>query len=434
MVEPALSASEPSAYLRGLRAPITYHDACEQLEAVLTGRARSDVLDALEHAGDFAGACHRLRAAMRSHTLPSTTGPIALQRTVSSLDDRTRREGFHVLESWDYRAHRFADEMAPVLMLDRHAGPDWCGGGGRDVLAVLLDQYLLTVLGLCAVRAWDDGDANANLDRLTRLVGLLNGPDGSGHRFVDDAETLLLLAISHYHPHEVAYDTLIHKVWSLDDAHRLSVALACAGALGGHLRWGLRYMYRRDVGRMRDDNIVDYPWLLFSAATLARAYACTNTPSDAVVEGLLNAFTADPWAFAGSAPAGMRPYLREHAEVRASIAGHASALAETFARHQPTAKTYSPLGFQSNFLCNAFVAMVATAMIDGEAHPSLNGLFTRDRADGLGADAVERYARRLMGYAGAGAGHAEHAALIIYDPYEAAHSFNMGMQVLAASR
>ncbi len=417
-----------------MRAPITYHDACEQLEAVLTGRARNDVLDALERDGDFAAGCARLRGAMRSHTLPSTHGRIALQRIIRSLDDRTRREGFHVLASWDYRAHRFAEEMAPVLMLDRHAGPDWCGDGSRAALAILLDQYLLTVLGLCAVRAWDDGDADANLDRVTRLVGLLNGPNGGGHRFVDDAETLLLLAISHYHPHEAAYDMLIQKVRALDETHRLTLAIACAGALGGHLRWGLRYMYRRDVGRMRDDNLVDYPWLLFAATTLARSYASTSAPNDAVVEGLLNAFTADPWAFSGSAPPGMQAYLAEHAEVRASIAEDARGLSEAFARHQPSAKSYSPLGFQSNFLCNAFVAMVATAMIDGDAHPSLNGLFTRERRDGLDVDGVERYARRLMSYAGAGAAAPDRAALIVYDPYEAAHSFNMGMQVLAAAR
>jgi hypothetical protein len=417
-----------------LRAPITYPDACEQLETLLAGTARGDVLDALERDGDFTAACARLRAGMRSHTLPATAGPIRLQPIVRSLDDRTRKEGFHVLESWDYRAHRFADEIAPVLMLDRHAGPEWCGDGSRPALAVLLDQYLLTVLGLLAVRAWDEGDANANLDRVTRLVRSLNGAHGSGHRFVDDAETLLVLAISHYHPHEVAYDTLIQKVWSLDAGHRRAAALAAAGALGGHLRWGLRYMYRRDVGRMRDDNLVDYPWLLFAAVTLARASAESDEPDDAVVGGLLHTFTADPWAFTGGTPAGMRAYQAEHDEVRASIADRATDLVVRFGRHRPSVRAYTPLGFQCNFLCNAFVAMVATAMVSDEAHPSLNGLFTRARGDGLGSDDVERYARRLMGYAGGGEAQPGRAALIVYDPYEATHSFNMGMQVLSGLR
>jgi hypothetical protein len=78
-----------------------------------------------------------------------------------------------------------------------------------------------------------------------------------------------LSAISQYHPREHAYDDLLAKVWSLDETHRLRVALACAPSLGSHLRWGLRFMYERDVARMRDDNVVDYPWLLFSIVTLS---------------------------------------------------------------------------------------------------------------------------------------------------------------------
>ena len=70
---------------------------------------------------------------------------------------------------------------------------------------------------------------------------------GLSHRFcvfTFIAAPMLLLAISHYHPQEAAYDTLIQKVWSLDDSHRLTTALASAGALGGHLRWGLRRRFQ----------------------------------------------------------------------------------------------------------------------------------------------------------------------------------------------
>ena len=31
-------------------------------------------------------------------------------------------------------------------------------------------------------------------------------------------------------------------------------------------------LYRRDLGRMRSDNMGDYPWLLFSVATLMEEY------------------------------------------------------------------------------------------------------------------------------------------------------------------
>ena len=43
------------------------------------------------------------------------------------------------------------------------------------------------------MRAWDEGDPNANLDRVSQLIQTLNGAKGSGRRFVEDAETLLLL-------------------------------------------------------------------------------------------------------------------------------------------------------------------------------------------------------------------------------------------------
>ena len=36
------------------------------------------------------------------------------------------------------------------------------------------------------MRAWDDDDPDAILERVTRLVVELQGPDGSGHHFVDD--------------------------------------------------------------------------------------------------------------------------------------------------------------------------------------------------------------------------------------------------------
>lgn len=411
---------------------ISYADALSAFDNALARRA--EVLDALEHSSDFAGACARLRTAMRSHTLPATSGPIALQRVVRSLDDRTRRDGFHVLESWDYRAQRFAADISPVLMLDRHAGCEPRDDGGRAALSVLLAQYFLTLLGLCAVRAWDEGDANANLDAVSRLVRSVQDETTCGHRFVDDAGTLLLLAISHYHPNESAYDALLEKVWSLGESHRFSIALACAGVLGGHLRWGLRYMYHRDVGRMREDNLVDYPWLLFAASTLMHAYVDDRVSRTEASEGLMNAFTADPWAFMGNLPAGMRAYPAQHAELRQLLHDHAGRLGEDFAEHRPDPRAYSPLAFQCNFLCNAFVAMVGTALVDQAPHPSLNGLFTRRHGDGLGASCVGAYARKLMHYAGRDDDDADRAALIVYDPYEAAHSFNMGMQVLAGRR
>src|SRR5207342_1238631 len=125
-------------------------------------------------------------------------------------------------------------QIVPVLMLDRCAASDGDRQQADAVLSILLDQYFLSVLGLLVVRAWEDLNPDAVFDDVTRLLMMLG--DGS-HRFVDDAATLLLLAVSHYHPQEAAYGTLIDRIATLDDDHRLNFALACVPVLGGHFRW-----------------------------------------------------------------------------------------------------------------------------------------------------------------------------------------------------
>jgi hypothetical protein len=429
--------AKPKRQVAGPRAPVTYDEAFEILDRVLGGSARVEIVNALvpDNGDDCSAALARLRGGMRSHTFRTAAGPVALERLVRALDQRTCAEGFHVLESWDYRQHRFAADIAPVLLLDRCAAtglPD-----ARHALSVLLDQYFLSVVSLLAVRAWDEGDANANLDRVTRLLGTLQGPGGSGQRFVDDAASLLMLAISHYHPQEQAYDVLLRKIWSLDERHQLGVAAACAATLGGHLRWGFRFMYQRDVGLMRSDNVVDYPWLLWSTLTLLRAYAKPgDTERDAVAECLVHALSVDPWLFDGKPPAALEAFAGEHAEACDHVNAHRDALLGAFANHRPRALAYSPLSFTCNFLCNASVAMAATAVADPAPHPSLNALFTRQSPQSpqdFPPEAVARYATALMTYARGGVNNGQ-ASLIVYDPLEAEHSFNMTMQVLSAGR
>ena len=413
------------------RESITYASACDLLEAVLEGGCRGAVLDAVLSAPTASDALARLRAGMRAHVFRTPGEPVALRRAIQAMDHRTRREGFHVLASWDYRAHRFADDIAPILLLDRCAASGLAPGRERAVLSLLLDQYLLSVLGLLAVRAWDDGDPNVNLDRTTHLVRLLQGPAGSGNQFVDDAETLLLLAVSHYHPDETAYELLMRKVWALDHAHRVRIALACAATLGGHLRWGMRFMYKRDVGRMRADNVVDYPWLLFSVITIVRELDRVGTAPgperERLVEGLLNGVVADPWAFTGPAPAAWQASRALHREAREWLHADAALLLDEFEAHRPRTTAYSPLAFQCNFLCNTLVAMVATAAHDPSPHPSLNALLSGTAPNGL--PSVEAYARCLMSYAIAN-GDGRSAPLIVYDPHEGLHSFNTAVRVL----
>ena len=407
-------------------------EACSQLESLLENDARAETLEELSREADAGAALARLRTAMRSHRLPMRGAPASLGRVVQSLDNRTRKEGFHVLESWDYRAHRFARDIVPVLMLDR------CVASGSHrrleaALSILLDQYFLSVLGLIAVRAWDDGDPDAILGRVTALLTRFDRSDGGRHPFIDDAETLLLVAVSHYHPDDVAYDALLERVQALSDQRRLRLALVCAPILGSHFRWGLRFMYRRDVGLLRDDNVVDYPWLLYSMRTLLDAYSRTGSADDreAIVEGLLSGLSVDPWAFTGATPPCLHAHRADHEAVRAALLACREKLVDEFERHRPDRGEYTPLGFEVNFLCNALAAMVDTALDDCAPHPSLNALLGRP-ATSTDSDALEPYARTLTNYARQHGGAGD-TALIVYDPHDAHHGITMARQVLSGA-
>src|SRR6185437_1697130 len=164
-----------------------------------------------------------------------------------------------------------------------------------------------------------------------------------------------------------------------------------------------------------NDNVVDYPWLLFSVATLMRAYVDAQDDGDRrrVAEALLNGLSADPWCVTGKAPACLERFSAIHGELRARLDAHRDVLGGDFAARQPIANRYTPLAFLCNFLCNAVVAMVATSLQAGAGRPSLNDLFTAAHDSTVAPPPLE-YARMLAQYAGAHSGRADGAALIVY--------------------
>lgn len=412
------------------RPRVTVREARDVVEELLTPNVRDQILASLQSPEGPERSLDRLRRGMRSHSFRTSGATYSVARVVQSLDRRTKAEGFHVLESWDYVAHRFANENVPVLMLDRYSANGRKGDGESEaVLSVLLDQYLLSVLGLIAVRAWDDSDPGALLDDVTRLLRMLGD---SSRRFVDDAATLLLLAVSHYHPHEAAYDGLIERVSALDNEHRVSFSRVCAPVMSGHFRWGLRFMYQRDFGRLRDDNVVDYPWLLLAVRTLVEAY-CNAGLSSAqrtrVLEALLAGLSADPRAFTEKAPRCFKGREGDHRIVHAVLTERRDELLCDLEKVRPRTESYTPLGFAVNFLSNAHVAMVATALADGAPHPSLDSLLAGDGPEGSDPHSLELYARRLMAYASGGVASGV-PALIVYDPHDAQHAYNMTIQAL----
>ena len=402
---------------------------------------------------------------MRAHVFRGRFAPLVLDGFVRDFDLRTREEGFHVLHSWNHLEHHFTRENTPVLMLDRFA-EEWPAARATPrVQALLLDHYFFYVLSVMVMRAWDEGDPNENLDRITGLLRHLQGPHGSGHQFVARAETLLLMAISHFHPDESAYPRLLEKIRTLDRAHRVHFALAEAAILGSHLRWGFGVLYRRDLRRMRGDNVGDYPWLLFSVATLMEEYVrlreeeaqapgagdVEQSGDDAggggderdgegaevraeqrtrVLESLIDGLTPDPWAFTGAPPEALRPYEEEHAGFREAFADYRDDLLEEFDQLRPGREAYSPLSFHCNFPHNAIMAKVSIHLADENA-PNLpmDAMFTRaeawrpgeaseaapaaaagsepaagddaSRAEFVSANHPEALARYLMAYSGA---------------------------------
>ncbi|MDQ8165041.1 MAG: hypothetical protein P3A28_04680 [Gemmatimonadota bacterium] len=414
---------------------LTFADAIELAAALMRGEARQRAVDALVSAGGLAA----LRRAMQTHSFPGAGGPVSLRRLVDSLDARTRREGLHVLHGWDFTRQRRPDDIAPVLLLD------YCDRVGvpadrqRAAVAALLDEYCAAILALLTVRAWDEGDANANLDAIDALIRDVNGPDGSGHSVVDDAGTLLILAVAYYHPEEAAYDALVAKVWTLQPTQALRVALPGASVLASHLRWGLRFMYRNDVGRMREDNVVDYPWVLFSLLTIAAAVERSVLAGESpirrapLVAGLLDGLTADSRAFLGSAPAFLAHLAPQHAELRAILLRQRGLLLTEWAAFAPVRGSFSPLSVGCNFLSNAAVAAAVGAATVGTEHPTLNALM-RDPRSGTAGESMdgELFARQLMEFSTADQGRlgAGGAPLIVYDPLDGMHHYNDVVRVL----
>ncbi len=417
------------------------HELLERLGALLSGPARREIVESVLAAGEPDRALARLRRTLTAQRFTAGSATLELERPVRRLDHRTRREGFRVLHSWDHTAHRFTDDMTPVLMLDYLEG-DADVLALRPAVSILLDFHFLHLLALCAMRAWDDPDPEGVLDRVTGLVGRLQGPDGSGHRFVDDSETLVIYALSQFHPEEHAYDRLIERIAALGEARQTRFALPSASVLSCHLRWGFWLMYGRDVLRMRNDNVGDYPWLLYSVLTLLREYdrlreagveAAGRRRVD-VVDGLLQGFAADPWAFTGSPPPALAAYAADYAEMRGLLERWGGDLLGELAGHRPTRGAYAPLSLHFNFPHNTLVALAAMAIRDGSPQTlPLNALFVRDPAEEAGSR--ETLARALMEYSGASPHRLgwRGAMLVAYDPLSGMRSFTMTVDALRES-
>ena len=415
-------------------AAVSFDGACALLEAALGPGIRREILAGLGAPHD---ALRRLRAGMRDHSWKAVGRRIDLDEVAGKYDRRTRQDGFHVLHDWDGKADHVNDDIIPVDVLDYVVKTRGAAPHDPAVPAILLDYYFVHLLALLSLRIWDEGDADANLDRLNVLVDTLQGSEGSGQRFVDDAETLILIATSHFEIAERGYGTLLDRVRRLNGAHRVRIALAHTVSMGSHLRFGFEATYGRDTVVMRDDNVADYPWLCWALMTVMQEWARLTTEGAGLeetaplAEGILNGLSADARAFIGQPPSSLSGSEGDRGAFRALFLEHRDALVEIFERFKPAADTYSPLSFFFNFSHNVIKGMVVDALL--RARPwalTFDDMLTELGRNVEEASLKQELAITLMGYARANPDtiRGRPKPVIVFDPSTGRDAFAVTMR------
>jgi hypothetical protein len=349
---------------------VSFETACALTQSILAGGHRSTLAAVMADAPTLNAALWRLRDSLTANAFAVDGRRVSLDRFVRPYDRETRAEGFHVLNDWDGKSDRVNENSIPVDVLDyliRQRGGD---PADAKVLAILIDYYFVHILELLALRAWDEGDADANFDRIGTLLALLQGADGSGQAFVNTVETLLLLATSHFELHERGYALLLDRVRTLNARHRLQIAIGHAASMGSHLRFGFEASYARDTIFMRDDNVADYPWLGFALLTMMRQLdeeqAANGERRDRLIESLLNGLSADARAFIGEPPASLSRVEQERCEFRDRFLASRDVLLAAFEPFRPSEQEYSPLSFFFNFAHNVRKGAVVDALLRGD--------------------------------------------------------------------
>ena len=385
---------------------LSLHDVLVLLQSALEGPVRRDIVAGAEAAPDLGRALTRIRDGMRAHVWKTAGTTLDLERAVQKYDRKTRLLGFHVLNDWDGIADRVNDDIIPVdvahYLIDRRGAEPV----NLATLAILLDYYFVHLLALLSLRIWDEGEPDENLDRIDVLLRLLQGPGGSGQPFVADAETLILIATSHYELHERGYGALLEKTRTLNRRHRLQIAMSHAVSMGCHLRFGFEATYGRDTITMRDDNVADYPWLCFAVATVMQEYVRLREAGEQgaartrVEEALLNGFSADARALIGRPPSSLRESEAERAGLVDAFHAVKADLVPALDAFRPTADRYSPLAFFFNFAHNVLKGLLIDAVLEGRPWPvGFNALLTGLPTEPEALDSRQALAETLMSYA-----------------------------------
>ncbi len=380
----------------------SFGDLAGALEDLLAGGFRRELTEAAVRRGRLVDALAYVRPMMRGHLWSRAGRSRPLTAAVADLDARTRADGFHALNDWDGIADHVNAEVVPVDVLDfvgRAAGHLPAAPG---TVAVLVDYYFFHLLALLSLRIWDLASPDDALRQVGRLLDRLQGEDGSGQPFVRYAETLLLIATSHYEPDEHGYPQLLDRTTALSREAQVTIATEHAASLGAHLRFGFFATYARNTTEMRDDNVADYPWLRWSVNTLLHA-----PPSAARTEALLGGLTADT------------DVLIDDAAIGDGLRARGPEGLAAFAALRPTRETYSPLSFCFNFSHNVLKGVVIDAALRGDPWTvSYSDLLCGAAAGDSALRSRESLARTLMDYARRSPQRirGERLPVLVYDP------------------
>jgi hypothetical protein len=434
-------------------AAVTFESACALFEPLVAAGVRRDLAADMADAPTLAASLGRLRECLTANAFTVGGRRVSLERVARAFDRVTREEGFHVLNDWDGKSDRVNENSIPVDVLDyivRERGGDPADAG---VVAVLIDYYLVHVLELFALRAWDAGDADENLDRIAALLEQLQGPGGSGQAFVNGAESLLLLATSHFELHERGYALLLDRVRTLNRDHQTRIAVSHAASMGSHLRFGFEASYARDTIFMRDDNVADYPWLCFALLNVMRALDASRNvelrtenlelrtenlelgtqSAEPLVEALLNGLSADARAFVGEPPPSLTGAEAERAEFSERFHARREELLGAFEPFRPNEREYSPLSFFFNFAHNVRKGAVVDALLRRQPWTvSFDDLLTGlPRGDARNAD-KHALATTLMTYARLNPDRirGQLMPVIVYDPAAGRQAFGTTLRRL----
>jgi hypothetical protein len=423
------------------RQEFSFADVCADLDAALNGPFRRALVDELLPGSKHLGqALMKIRDAMRANVWRTADLRLDFDKFVRAYDTRTRDEGFHVLNDWDGIADSVNEDIIPVDVLHYLAEKQGDEAPDATTLAILIDYYFMHVLSLLSVRLWDDGDADENLDRVGALLDALQGPDGSRQPFCADAETLILIATSHYERREDGYQLLLERTRGLNRRHQVNIAAGHAASMGSHLRFGFEATYARDTVKTRDDNVADYPWLCFALRVLMEDYARLHDAGiagpgrDAIVEALMNGLSPDAKAFTGDRPpSSLSACTADRSMFRDLFFAHRKDLLEEGERCRPSEDTYSPLSFFFNFSHNVLKGIIVDALVWGEIRPlSFNDLLRGASDDDAASREKLTLARTLMAYARANP-HMIRGKLmpvIVYDPDAGRRAFGLMMRRL----